>query len=76
MSFCVILECIIESLSYILCLNRVVSSMADGEGFVARVRGLPWSCSVDEVQRFFSGKKVLCLNLFHLGFIPCLTNSS
>ncbi|XP_062379888.1 heterogeneous nuclear ribonucleoprotein H-like isoform X5 [Sardina pilchardus] len=29
-------------------------NMADGEGYVVRVRGLPWSCSVDEVQRFFS----------------------
>lgn len=29
--------------------------MAD-EGYVVRIRGLPWSCSVDEVQRFFSGK--------------------
>lgn len=28
--------------------------MAD-EGFVVRVRGLPWSSSVDEVSRFFSG---------------------
>ncbi|XP_060935032.1 heterogeneous nuclear ribonucleoprotein H-like [Limanda limanda] len=27
--------------------------MAD-EGYVVRIRGLPWSCSVDEVQRFFS----------------------
>lgn len=27
-----------------------------GEGFVVKVRGLPWSCSADEVQRFFSGK--------------------
>ncbi|XP_015421721.1 PREDICTED: nucleoporin-62 C-terminal-like protein [Myotis davidii] len=26
-----------------------------GEGFVVKVRGLPWSCSADEVQRFFSG---------------------
>uniref|UniRef100_A0A2K5ER24 Heteroous nuclear ribonucleoprotein H1 n=7 Tax=Primates TaxID=9443 RepID=A0A2K5ER24_AOTNA len=25
-----------------------------GEGFVVKVRGLPWSCSADEVQRFFS----------------------
>ncbi|XP_052010868.1 heterogeneous nuclear ribonucleoprotein H isoform X2 [Xyrauchen texanus] len=32
--------------------------MADGEGFVVRVRGLPWSCSVDEVQRFFSECKI------------------
>lgn len=31
------------------------SVMAD-EGYVVRIRGLPWSCSVDEVQRFFSGK--------------------
>lgn len=27
-----------------------------GEGFVVKVRGLPWSCSAEEVQRFFSGK--------------------
>uniref|UniRef100_A0A671LPD3 Heterogeneous nuclear ribonucleoprotein H-like n=1 Tax=Sinocyclocheilus anshuiensis TaxID=1608454 RepID=A0A671LPD3_9TELE len=32
--------------------------MADGEGFVVRVRGLPWSCSVDEVQWFFSECKI------------------
>ncbi|XP_063046665.1 heterogeneous nuclear ribonucleoprotein H-like [Engraulis encrasicolus] len=31
--------------------------MAD-EGYVVRVRGLPWSCSVDEVQRFFSECKI------------------
>ncbi|XP_046874639.1 heterogeneous nuclear ribonucleoprotein H-like isoform X3 [Hypomesus transpacificus] len=31
--------------------------MAD-EGFVVRIRGLPWSCSVDEVQRFFSDCKI------------------
>lgn len=30
--------------------------MAEDEGFVVRVRGLPWSCSVDEVSRFFSGR--------------------
>ncbi|KAJ8408893.1 hypothetical protein AAFF_G00247110 [Aldrovandia affinis] len=33
-------------------------AMADGEGFVVRIRGLPWSCSVDEVQRFFSDCKI------------------
>lgn len=27
-----------------------------GDGYVVKVRGLPWSCSADEVQRFFSGK--------------------
>lgn len=32
--------------------------MADDEGFVVRVRGLPWSCSVEEVSRFFSGNNV------------------
>lgn len=26
------------------------------EGFVVRIRGLPWSVSVDEVQRFFAGE--------------------
>ncbi|XP_062332008.1 heterogeneous nuclear ribonucleoprotein H isoform X1 [Osmerus eperlanus] len=31
--------------------------MAD-EGYVVRIRGLPWSCSVDEVQRFFSDCKI------------------
>lgn len=37
------------------------------EGYVVRIRGLPWSCSVDEVQRFFSGmytgKKGSCILL-------------
>ncbi|XP_059913580.1 heterogeneous nuclear ribonucleoprotein H-like [Gadus macrocephalus] len=31
--------------------------MAD-EGYVVRIRGLPWSCSVEEVSRFFSDCKV------------------
>uniref|UniRef100_A0AAQ4RD64 Heterogeneous nuclear ribonucleoprotein H1 n=1 Tax=Gasterosteus aculeatus aculeatus TaxID=481459 RepID=A0AAQ4RD64_GASAC len=29
------------------------------EGYVIRIRGLPWSCSVDEVQRFFSDCKII-----------------
>lgn len=29
-----------------------------GEEFVVKVRGLPWSCSADEVQRFFSDCKI------------------
>uniref|UniRef100_A0A8C5VV14 RRM domain-containing protein n=1 Tax=Microcebus murinus TaxID=30608 RepID=A0A8C5VV14_MICMU len=29
-----------------------------GEGFVVKVRGLPWSCSADEVQRLFSDCKI------------------
>ncbi|XP_059918790.1 heterogeneous nuclear ribonucleoprotein H isoform X1 [Gadus macrocephalus] len=31
--------------------------MAD-EGYVVRIRGLPWACSVDEIQRFFSDCKI------------------
>lgn len=38
-----------------LFLSGLQPVMAD-EGYVVRIRGLPWSCSVDEVQRFFSGK--------------------
>uniref|UniRef100_A0A8C6Z747 Heteroous nuclear ribonucleoprotein H1 n=1 Tax=Nothoprocta perdicaria TaxID=30464 RepID=A0A8C6Z747_NOTPE len=30
-----------------------------GEGYVVKVRGLPWSCSAEEVQRFFSECKIL-----------------
>ncbi|KAM9129736.1 heterogeneous nuclear ribonucleoprotein H isoform 7-T8 [Pangshura tecta] len=29
-----------------------------GEGYVVKVRGLPWSCSAEEVQRFFSECKI------------------
>ncbi|KAG7321398.1 hypothetical protein KOW79_015813 [Hemibagrus wyckioides] len=39
-------------------IRRPVLIMAEDEGFVVRVRGLPWSCSVDEVARFFSDCKV------------------
>ncbi|XP_068956587.1 heterogeneous nuclear ribonucleoprotein H-like [Petaurus breviceps papuanus] len=33
-------------------------STEGGEGLVVKVRGLPWSCSADEVQRFFSECKI------------------
>lgn len=38
-----------------------------GEGFVVKVRGLPWSCSADEVQRFFSGESETEAGVKHLG---------
>ncbi|XP_007903716.1 heterogeneous nuclear ribonucleoprotein H isoform X2 [Callorhinchus milii] len=34
-------------------------SSSEGEGFVVRVRGLPWSCAPDEVLNFFSDCKIL-----------------
>uniref|UniRef100_A0A4W3HD68 Heteroous nuclear ribonucleoprotein H1 n=1 Tax=Callorhinchus milii TaxID=7868 RepID=A0A4W3HD68_CALMI len=36
-----------------------VMSSSEGEGFVVRVRGLPWSCAPDEVLNFFSDCKIL-----------------
>ena len=41
-----------------------------GEGFVVKVRGLPWSCSADEVQRFFSGESETEAGVKHLGPLP------
>ncbi len=49
--FCLI--CFFLALKQIHCVI-----MSDDEGFVVRVRGLPWSCSVEEVSRFFSGNNV------------------
>ena len=40
------------------------------EGYVVRIRGLPWACSVDEVQRFFSGK-IFFLTLFNITLWMC-----
>uniref|UniRef100_UPI00358EBE62 heterogeneous nuclear ribonucleoprotein H2-like n=1 Tax=Myxine glutinosa TaxID=7769 RepID=UPI00358EBE62 len=31
----------------------------ENEGFVVRVRGLPWTCTHDEVIEFFSGSKIV-----------------
>lgn len=48
-------------LRFVVCFDRVppatmMLGTEGGEGFVVKVRGLPWSCSADEVQRFFSGE--------------------
>lgn len=36
---------------------NVMLNTESSEGYVVKVRGLPWSCSTEEVQRFFSGKQ-------------------
>lgn len=36
--------------------SNVMLNTESSEGYVVKVRGLPWSCSTEEVQRFFSGK--------------------
>ncbi|XP_053812186.1 heterogeneous nuclear ribonucleoprotein H isoform X6 [Anomalospiza imberbis] len=38
---------------------NVMLNTESSEGYVVKVRGLPWSCSTEEVQRFFSDCKIL-----------------
>lgn len=35
-----------------------VRMSSSDEGYVVRVRGLPWSCTQEEVASFFSGEKI------------------
>ncbi|XP_066447136.1 heterogeneous nuclear ribonucleoprotein H-like isoform X2 [Eleutherodactylus coqui] len=30
-----------------------------GEGYVVKIRGLPWSCTVEEIENFFADSKIL-----------------
>ncbi|XP_019361719.1 PREDICTED: heterogeneous nuclear ribonucleoprotein H isoform X1 [Gavialis gangeticus] len=39
--------------------SGMLLSAEGGEGYVVKVRGLPWSCSAEEVERFFSECKIL-----------------
>ncbi|XP_020383569.1 heterogeneous nuclear ribonucleoprotein H3-like isoform X3 [Rhincodon typus] len=39
--------------------RSVLQTITMDEDFVVRVRGLPWSCTADEVLRFFSDCKIL-----------------
>nr|XP_038042234.1 heterogeneous nuclear ribonucleoprotein H isoform X1 [Anas platyrhynchos] len=39
--------------------SNVMLNTESSEGYVVKVRGLPWSCSTEEVQRFFSDCKIL-----------------
>ena len=32
--------------------------MANSEEFVVRIRGLPWSATIEDVQKFFNGCRV------------------
>lgn len=45
MSFC----CVVPSVTVRMSLND--------EGYVVRIRGLPWSCTQEEVASFFSGEE-------------------
>lgn len=40
-----------------------VRMSSSDEGYVVRVRGLPWSCTQEEVASFFSGEKIHTLVL-------------
>ncbi|XP_043925319.1 heterogeneous nuclear ribonucleoprotein H isoform X1 [Protopterus annectens] len=33
--------------------------MSESEGYIVRVRGLPWSCSTEEIREFFSDCKIV-----------------
>ena len=45
--------------SFLVTVHRLKMSHND-EGYVVRIRGLPWSCTQEEVASFFSGEDSFC----------------
>jgi len=45
-----------------------VNMSQNDEGYVVRIRGLPWSCTQEEVASFFSGMQKLKLNASFVAF--------
>lgn len=39
-------------------LSEAVRMSPNDEGYVVRIRGLPWSCTQEEVASFFSGRNL------------------
>lgn len=39
------------------------------DGYVVRVRGLPWSASHEEVVEFFQGENISCFQLLPLPYL-------
>ena len=35
-----------------------IDQMDQGEGFVLRIRGLPWQATREEIENFFSGNQI------------------
>ena len=42
------------------------------EGYVVRIRGLPWSCTQEEVASFFSGEKTPMSSHLELSYAALL----
>ena len=33
----------------------MATNLEEGENFIVRIRGIPWSCSREDIKKFFSG---------------------
>lgn len=49
-----------------------VNMSHNDEGYVVRIRGLPWSCTQEEVASFFSGMQTLKLKASFVAFCASL----